>query len=117
MESYSSGKLSVVNNMELLPKVISDKLPKLFEQAWLGEDAVIFIKYLIPQTNKAWYVTEYDGKDTFFGFMTGGDVELGYFNLQELMKNKNDPSLAVRMDTDFEPATIRETKAILREAE
>lgn len=97
------------NRMELLPKVISDKLPKLFEQAWLGEDAVIFIKYFIPQANKAWYVTEYDGKDTFFGFMTGGEVELGYFSLHEF-------NPAVIMDMTFEPATIRETKVALSKA-
>ncbi|MDD3906227.1 MAG: hypothetical protein PHS46_06850 [Candidatus Omnitrophica bacterium] len=92
--------------MELLPKAISDKLPKLFEQAWLGEDAVIFIKYIIPQTNRAWHVTEYDSKDTFFGFMTGGEVELGYFSLREF-------SSAVIMDMTFEPATIREVKTAL----
>lgn len=117
MESCPSGKLSTVNDMELLPKVISDKLPKLFEQAWLGEDAVIFIKYFIPQTNQAWYVTEFDGKDAFFGFMTGGEIELGYFSLQELTKHENDPSVMLRMDMDFEPATIREVKTALGKLE
>lgn len=95
--------------MHLLPEVIAKKLPKLFEQAWLGEDAVIFIKYCIPQTNKVWYVTEYDGKGTFFGFMTGGETELGYFNLHEF-------NPAVIMDMTFEPATIRETKVALSKA-
>jgi len=99
--------------MELLPEAYINKLPKLYEQAWLGENAVIFIKYHDPHNNNAWYVTEFDGKDTFFGFILGDDTRLGYFRLQELKDYKNELGLGVERDDDFKPATIKELKHLL----
>ena len=100
--------------MELLPEAHANKLPKLYEQAWLGEGAVIYLKFFDPCSNWTWYVTEFDGKDTFFGFVVGHDAELGYFSLRELREYKNQLGLGIERDDDFEIVTIRELKALLK---
>ena len=100
--------------MELLPQSIAEKLPKLYEQEWLGEDAVIYIKLFDPCSNWSWYVTEYDGTDTFFGLVVGHEVELGYFSLQELKNCCNRFGIGIEIDLYFEPVTINELKAKLR---
>ena len=34
-----------------------------------------------------WYVTEFDGQNTFFGLVAGFEVEFGYFHKSELEQN------------------------------
>jgi hypothetical protein len=97
--------------MELLPEAIANKLPKLYEQAWLGEDAVIFTRFFDPSRNWAWYVTEYDGKDTFFGFIISNDTRMGYFKLKELIDYRGISGAVIKRDIDFEPLTIKELKS------
>lgn len=98
---------------ELLPQIIADKLPKLYEQEWLGEDAVIYLKFFDPCSNWTWYVTEYDGTDTFFGLVVGFETELGYFSLQELKSCRNKLGLGIERDIWFEPCTISELQNTL----
>lgn len=100
--------------MELLPKSIAIKLPKLYEQEWLGEDAVIYLKFFDPCSNWTWYATEYDGVDTFFGLVIGFETELGYFSLKELKDCKGALGLGIERDIHFEPCTIRELKHYLK---
>ena len=46
--------------------------------------AKAIIHYFSPASNWDWYASEFDGKDTFFGLVSGFELELGYFSLQEL---------------------------------
>ena len=50
-----------------------------------SEDTVIHIHFFLGHCD--WYVAEYDGRDTFFGFVNLGDpdmAEWGYFSFAEL---------------------------------
>jgi hypothetical protein len=99
--------------MELLPQEIAEKLPELYGQERLGEDAVVYIKFFDPCSNWTWYVTEYDGADTFFGLVVGHEAELGYFSLQELKNCHNRLGLSIERDIYFEPLTISELRVQL----
>ena len=48
-------------------------------------DPVIIAHYFHPFSNWDWYAVEYDPeKRLFFGLVSGHEVELGYFSLDEL---------------------------------
>ena len=70
--------------MKLLTEELRAKLPKLYEQEKLGENAIVHCKFFTPWSNWTWLVLEFDGKDTFFGLVYGHETELGYFSLSEL---------------------------------
>lgn len=49
------------------------------------EDKIIYMHFFLGSAD--WYVAEFDGQDTFFGFVNLGDpmnAEWGTFSLQEL---------------------------------
>lgn len=62
------------------------KLPGLYETEHLDcKDKIIHMHFFIGGCS--WYIAEFDGKDTFFGFVNLNDpvnVEWGYFTLSEL---------------------------------
>ena len=92
--------------MKLLTKEISGKIPNLYEQEGKGEDAVVYVKFFLPGTRWTWYATEFNTKDTFFGWVESGISpdfdELGYFSLSELKE------VNVERDLYFEPKTLKE---------
>ena len=62
-------------------------IPKLGEtESTPLEDAIVHLHFFIGGSE--WYVTEFDGKDTFFGYaVLNGDykmAEWGYFSFNEL---------------------------------
>jgi hypothetical protein len=69
--------------MRLLPEELRHRIPPLYatEQE---TDPMVWVKFFTPWTNWTWYVTEYDGDNTFFGWVEGQDNEFGYFSLSEL---------------------------------
>ena len=96
--------------MELLPKELAEKVPALYAQESLGEDAVAYVKFFDPCSQWTWYATEFDGEDTFFGMVVGHEVELGYFSLSELQGCRNSLGLPIERDLYFKPKTLRELK-------
>ena len=69
---------------KLLTKAIRDKLPPLYGQEKV-KDPIVHVKFFNPMGSGTWYVTEFDGEDTMFGYVTGlGGDELGYISLSEL---------------------------------
>lgn len=62
-------------------------LPPLYSQDGKGQDALVYLKLFGPGRITL-YVTEFDGEDTFFGYMLsplGEDCdEFGYSSLAEL---------------------------------
>lgn len=75
--------------MKLLTKEIERKLPPLYANEECAADEVkVIAKFFLPSGRWTWYATEFDGDDTFFGFVVSGfgsDCdELGYFSLSEL---------------------------------
>jgi hypothetical protein len=54
------------------------------------------------------FASEFDGKDVFFGLVSGFEVELGYFTLSELKQVRGPMGLQIERDLHFEPKTLDE---------
>jgi hypothetical protein len=74
--------------MMLLTKQNRADLPKLGAQEKLGDESVVYVKLFDPSGRLTFYITEFDGDDTLFGYMVsplGADCdEWGYSSLAEL---------------------------------
>lgn len=91
--------------MQLLTKALKRKLPPL--RATAGEqDPMVICKFFFPDFNWTWYAIEFDGKDTFFGFVDGTFPELGYFSLAELKRNRGKVGLPIERDRYFRPCRL-----------
>lgn len=62
--------------MELLTESLRKSLPPLYASESIS-DPVVVCKFFLPGTGWSWYVIEFDGEDTFFGFVIGLENELG----------------------------------------
>lgn len=62
------------------------KIPKLYEQDGKGKNTLIHLHFFIG--NSDWFISEYDGEDTFFGFVCLNGwkefAEWGYISFREL---------------------------------
>ena len=96
--------------MKLLTKEIKEVIPKLYTQEERGDEAVVYVKFFTPWSNWTWYATEFDGEDTFFGWVVGLEKELGYFSLKELSKVTGPFGLKIERDLYFTPKPLRELK-------
>ena len=95
------------NKMKLINNEIKRVLPKLYEQDGKGLNAIAYIKFFTPDSNWSWYVTEFDGIDTFFGLVDGFEKELGYFSLSELQSVKGPLGLKIERDLYFKPTKLK----------
>ena len=95
--------------MKLITKKIQKKLPELYSQEGKNNDMVAYVKYFCPWNHWTWYGCEFDGKDTFFGYVVGLENELGYFSLTEL-ESINFGGLKIERDLYFEPKKLSEIK-------
>jgi hypothetical protein len=89
--------------MELLPDALRVQIPALYAQDE-SPDPIAHLKYISLLTGWIWYVTEFDGKDVFFGLVQGFEEELGYFSLTELTANN------VQRDRHFQPTPISQLR-------
>lgn len=88
--------------LKLLTKEIEKKLPKLYSnENKKPEDTLVVVKFFDPMGSFTWYATEYDGKDTFFGYVRGFENELGYFTLSELESVGQNRMLGIERDRHF----------------
>ena len=94
--------------MMLLTKENRKKLPELRAQDGKGGDAIAYVKLFTPDSNWTWYMTEFDGKDLFFGLVDGFEKELGYFSLSELEEIRGPMGLKIERDRWFDPKPLRE---------
>jgi hypothetical protein len=95
-----------IRGMTLLPKEIRRKLPPLYSQDGKGGKAIAWAKYFMPSGQWTWYITEYDGEDTFFGLVDGHFKELGYFRLSELESVNGPMGLPIERDLYWQPKTL-----------
>ena len=91
--------------MKLLTKHLEQTLPALYSQG-NEKDPWVFCKFFLPMSKWTWYVTEFDGKDSFFGYVVGENPELGYFSLSELESVEGPYGLGVERDMYFEPTRL-----------
>jgi hypothetical protein len=94
--------------MKLLPQQIRKALPPLYSQEDKGGEAVVHAKFFTPDSSWTWYITLFDGEDTFFGLVDGFEKELGYFSLKELKYVRGPMGLAIERDLYFEPKPLKE---------
>ena len=100
--------------MKLMTKEILKKIPALYFQEKLEDDAIVYVKFFDPCSRWTWYATEFDPvQGLFYGLVIGHETELGYFSLDELEKVRNKFGLGIERDTSFRPKTLKEIKAKL----
>ncbi len=100
------------NPMMLLTAADRKKLPPLYSQEKVA-DPLVRVKFFNPNGAQTWGAIEFDGKDTFFGWVTLGDVgdpELGYFSLGELSAFRGRFGLGIERDRYFDPMPLSEFK-------
>lgn len=94
--------------MELLPRDIAEKIPKLYETEGQGTKAIVQVKFFTPDSSWTWYVTEFDGEDLCFGLVIGQEKEYGYFSLEELKSARGPLGLPIERDLYFKPTSLEE---------
>src|SRR4051794_11334850 len=93
--------------MPLLPDDLRSSLPPFFSQE--DADPVIYIRFHVPGTNRAWYVIEGqpDGDDyVFFGYTAGKNAKFGHFRLSELEASRGPNGESVERDLAFTTARL-----------
>lgn len=84
-------------------------LPPLYaNESKKAEEIPVRVKFFTPWSNWTWYATEFDGEDTFFGYVCGLESELGYFSLSELESVTGPAGLKIERDRFFGKHTLAE---------
>lgn len=89
---------------KLMTSAIRRLLPPLYTQD--GEkDPIVYVKFFNPYGSGIWLVTEFDGRDTMFGYVKGlGGDEWSYISLRELESMERMPGLQqIERDAYFRP--------------
>lgn len=105
------GSREGVRDMELLSDDVRKRLPPLYSQEQV-EDPLVQVKFFYPDFSWTWYGIEFDGEDTFFGYVVGFEAELGYFSLSELMENRGKLGMSIERDLYFTPKPLSEVKKL-----
>jgi hypothetical protein len=95
--------------MKLLTKALKAQLPG-FYQTEKEKDPMVICKFFYPDFHWTWYAIEFDGEDTFYGWVEGDFPELGYFSLKELLANRGKLGMPIERDLFFEPCRLSELK-------
>ncbi len=98
-------------SLRLLPKDIRAKLPPLYSQENV-KDPMVICKFFTPDAHWTWYAIEFDGEDTFFGYVAGDDCELGYFSLSELTGNRGQLGMSIERDLHFTPQPLSKVRQL-----
>jgi len=92
--------------MNLQLQELLEKIPPLGSQSDKGMEAIAFIKFFTPWSYWTWYAVEFDGDDTFFGYVIGIEKEFGYFLFSELLELEGPFGLKVEIDEYFKPKNL-----------
>lgn len=97
--------------MKLMTKAIENRFEKIGSQDGRGDDAIVVAKYFTPFANWTWYATEYDPETgLFFGLVSGAEMELGYFSLEEFESMNRGPLNKIERDMYFDECTMFEAR-------
>lgn len=96
--------------MKLLTEELRQRLPALYSTE-REENPSVICKFFTPDSNWTWYAIEFDGIDTFLGWVEGLENELGYFSLSELEGVRGPFGLPIERDLYFEPCRLSQIKA------
>lgn len=112
----TAGRLDGVRGHKLMTSEVRRRLPPLYSQENV-RDPIVQVKYFSPYTGSVWLVTEYDGRDTMFGWADRGfGGELGYVSLQELEHANRQGLPLVERDLYFKPVPLSQAKQQERRA-
>jgi hypothetical protein len=100
---------------KLMTAAVRKALPPLYANAKKPlEDAVVVVKFFSPYAQMTWYVTEFDGRDSMFGYcdLGMGGAEWGYISLSELesLKVCRGRVQAVERDICWKPTRFGDIK-------
>ena len=90
--------------MKLLTAEVRKRLPALGSQE-LVPNPCVPVKFFDPCGSWGWYCIEFDGEDTFFGYVHGFEDELGYFTMSDLLSVKGPLGLGIERDIHWDPKT------------
>jgi Protein of unknown function (DUF2958) len=99
----------LVDSVQLVPPLLTDELRRILPPLYATEtaaDPIVQVKFFTPDAQWTWYAIEFDGDDTFFGFVKGLEDEMGYFSLSELQEIRGHLGLPVERDRSFEPTRL-----------
>jgi hypothetical protein len=88
---------------ELLPDDLKDKLPRFHTQDHT-KDPIVYVKFLCPWNQWAWFVIEgeKEGDDfKFFGYIIGYVKAWGYFSFSELLSIEDSQGVSIERDKSF----------------
>jgi len=89
---------------KLMTNELRRLLPPLYSQE-NEQDPTVYAKFFNPYGSGTWLITEFDGRDTMFGYVKGlGGDEWGYISLRELESLEKVPGLQqIERDAYFRP--------------
>lgn len=91
--------------INLIPKELSNSIPKLYETE--EHDPIAFVKLFLD--GWTWYITEISiNRDIAFGYVVSPfcSGELGYFSLEEIKSIKGTLGIGVERDLSFKPTRL-----------
>jgi len=103
-----------VRRHALLPVALRNKIPKLYSQDG-KKDPMVYAKFFSPYSGYTFYITEFDGKDTFFGYVSNGQGSgWGYSSFMELAKANRRGLPLIERDMYFSPKRASKIQDIKR---
>ena len=89
-------------NTDLLDNTEGLYLPCIYETCKLDPSRIkVRLKFFCSWNNWAWYATEYDRGDKFFGYIKKEFNDIGYFSLKELEALRGPKGEKVQRDVKF----------------
>ena len=95
----------------LLPEAVRLQLPPLNSQEE-EPDPLVVCKFFTPDSDWTWYAVEFDGLDSFIGYVVGHVAELGSFTLHELEEARGPLGAKIERDEQFAPTRLSEIKKL-----
>jgi Protein of unknown function (DUF2958) len=91
--------------MKLMTAELKRRIPRSQANTEI-EDQIVFAHFFTPWSNWSWYVLEFDGIDTFYGYVVGFEKEFGYFSLSELERGRGPGGLRIERDMYWRPTRV-----------
>lgn len=108
-DAVAAHPLDGVRKHQLMPRAVANKIPKLYSTE-KDEDPIVWVKYFSPYGRGEWYITEFDGRDTMFGWADLGHGELGYISLKELEGAERNGLPLVERDLSWRPKPLSKVR-------
>ena len=97
--------------MKLMTKELEARFKTVGKQDNNESDTLVVAKFFCPWNNWTWYATEYDPDSRVcFGLVSGFEVELGYFSLDELEEVTGPGGLTIERDRYWSEKPLKEVR-------